>query len=166
MNTNSIIEQSDKRHNLGRKFINVKEDVWELLDSIDTNRNFNSKNETVKYLLDIEKDLRKRDGIVEYKACKKCGVPIDIKLDSYNGITHQHINSKSNCFGCITTKYRVKTEQSGAKDAKDEPEHKSVDDMNPDEYQKYIDRQVTEGNMPSDTAEQLKKMKKYGDYSD
>lgn len=104
-----------------RKHVTLTDEVCGQLDLIKKHLELKSNNDVVRYLIDIEQSVRKGKDIVEYKACEKCGVPIDVRLDSYKGITHHHIDSKSNCFGCIKTRYRVNTKietPSGTTEAK------------------------------------------------
>jgi uncharacterized protein YwlG (UPF0340 family) len=92
-----------------KKHVTLTNLVCEQLDLIKKQIGLNSNNDAVQYLIEIEQDARKDGILVKYGACEKCGTPINLELDSYKGITHQHVDSKSNCFGCIKTRYRVKT---------------------------------------------------------
>lgn len=98
-----------ENQNLKRGSLAIIKPLIGQVNEIKKTKGFKNDSEAIEYLLEIEQSVRSQNGIVEYRACEKCGVPIDVKLDSYEGITHRHVDSKSNCFGCITTKYRVKT---------------------------------------------------------
>lgn len=97
-----------ENQNLKRGSLAIIKLLIEKVNVIKKDKTFKNDSDVLEYLLEIEQGVRDQGGIIEYKVCEKCGAPINVKLDSYKGITHQHVDSKSNCFGCITTKYRVK----------------------------------------------------------
>jgi hypothetical protein len=92
-----------------RKHVTLTNQVCGHLDLIKKQLDLKSNNDAVQYLIDIEQSARKGGNIEEYGACAQCGAPINVELGSYQGITHHHIDNGSDCFGCIKTKYRVKT---------------------------------------------------------
>lgn len=98
-----------KAQNLKRGHLAVLKHLMKKFRDIRAIKNFTNDDQMLEYLLDIERTAREQDAITESKACAQCGAPINLELDSYDGITHQHVDSKSDCFGCIKTKYRVKT---------------------------------------------------------
>lgn len=108
--------QNKKRLNVG-----ISRSLIGQLRGIRNYTGFTNDDQTVEYLLKIEKGVRKQNLIKEVKICEKCGVPIDVKLDDYTGIIHQHVDAQSNCFGHITTEYRIKMELNDTTESNDKP---------------------------------------------
>ena len=96
----------EKQH-LSRGALSVLKPLIEKVNKMKKDNEFKNDSQVVEYLLDLEEDIKKHNLIKETKTCEKCGVLINIKLDSYKGITHRHIDAKSNCMGCIKTKYGI-----------------------------------------------------------
>jgi len=96
----------EKQH-INRGALSVLKPLIEKVNKIKSVRGFKNDSQALEYLLDLEEDIKKHNLIKETKSCEKCGTPINVKLDSYKGITHRHIDTKSNCFGYITTKYGI-----------------------------------------------------------
>lgn len=95
------------KQNLNRGNLAVVKPLIEKVNKIKSVRGFKNDSQALEYLLDLEEDIKKQNLIKETKSCEKCGTPINVKLDSYKGITHRHIDAKSNCFGCIVTRYSI-----------------------------------------------------------
>jgi len=98
-----------KAQNLKRGHLAVLRHLMKKFRDIRAIKNFTNDDQMLEYLLDIERTAREQDVIIEAKACAQCGAPINVELDSYEGITHHHIDNKSDCFGCIKTRHQLKT---------------------------------------------------------
>jgi hypothetical protein len=146
--------QNEKRLNVG-----ISRSLIGQLRGIRNYTGFTNDDQTVEYLLEIEESVRKQNLIKKVRVCEKCGVPIDIKLDSYKGITHQHIDTKSNCFGCIVTKYRIKTKIEvlpGTKEAKTEQTETIQDKVEEIETTKKEEKKKGFGDMTEEEMDELR----------
>lgn len=106
--TKEQLREYQKRYRAKILNIGISRTLAERLRGIRHYTTFMSDNQTLKYLLDIEKNLIEKKILEIYKSCEHCGKEIEVKLDSYKGIIHRQIDEKSNCPGCITTNYKIK----------------------------------------------------------
>ncbi len=97
-----------KKYRASRTITYLKDSTHDQLEQLKYNMRLKSINDVIDTILEIQQDLREKDLIKTETICEECGKEIDAKMSDYAGITHQKIDSNSNCFGCITTKYRVK----------------------------------------------------------
>ena len=117
-----------------RKHVTLTDQVCGQLDLIKKNLGLKSNNDAVQYLIDLEKEARKKGVIEETKICSDCGAAINVNLADYTGITHGKIDRNSDCFGCIKTKF-------GLKNIKDkEIDKKDVKKMTQEEFDKVYEK--------------------------
>lgn len=105
-----------------RKHVTLTDQVCGQLDLIKRKLNFKSNNQTVEYLLGLEKAAREKGVIEETRICADCGAAINVNLADYTGITHGKIDKDSDCFGCIKTKFglkNIKDKETGTIEQKD-----------------------------------------------
>lgn len=95
--------------NAKRGYLAVLKPLIIQANEIKKKKGFRNDSETLEYLLDIEKSVRKNNLVQEYNACKVCGEGLNVDLPDNTNITHLKADMQSTCFGCKTTKYRVKT---------------------------------------------------------
>ena len=129
-----------------KKRVVLKDGVTDIVRNIKRKRNFNSDNETIKFLCDLENELTKKQMLKEFAKCPDCGVSMSI--DHVKKI-HRHVDKNVECYGCLERghkiesgtneekvvesakdKKRLKDEQSGQTDTKDEQidEIKEIDE--------------------------------------
>lgn len=99
-----------KRYDQNRVNLNVKNTVSKSLDSIRKEYELNSYNMAIEFLLDLERQLKKINGIKPVKKCKNC--------------EEKEINQEwQSCPYCkeeLRKAYRVVIGQSGTKEQKTE----------------------------------------------
>lgn len=95
--------------NAKRGYLAVLKPLILQANEIKKKKGFRNDSETLEYLLDIEKSVRKNNLAQEYGACKVCGEELNVELPDNTNITHVKADMKSTCIGCKMTKYRVKT---------------------------------------------------------
>lgn len=129
-----------------KKRVVLKDGVTDIVRTIKKKRGFNSDNDTVKFLCDLEKELTQKQMLKEFAKCPDCGVSMSI--DHVKKI-HQHVDKDSGCYGCLERGHKigwgeeerkaiadamlerekakkVQMEQSDQTDAKDEDEIKEI----------------------------------------
>ena len=87
-----------------KKRIVIQESVRSALVNIKDKRRFNSDNETVKFLLDLERELTKMNMIKEFSKCPDCGTKMSAE---HIKKVHNHVDSNVECFGCMQKSYKV-----------------------------------------------------------
>lgn len=98
----------------------VKENVRGKLTAIKTGRKFNSDNDTINYLCNIEKLMRESNWIYDKAKCEDCDVETDaIHVGKY----HNSVDKNSECFGCFQPKFGVgptKDKRNGTNESNDD----------------------------------------------
>lgn len=98
----------------------VKENVRGKLTAIKTGRKFNSDNDTINYLCNIEKLMRESNWIYDKAKCEDCDVETDaIHVGKY----HNSVDKNSECFGCFQPKFDVgptKDKRNGTNESNDD----------------------------------------------
>lgn len=109
-----------------KKHLTLSDQVCGQIDLIKRKLNFKSNNQTVEYLLGLEKELRTNDMIQENKICAECGAAINVNLADYTGITHGKIDRNADCFGCIVTRFGLKDIKDKETDTKEQENGKNL----------------------------------------
>lgn len=95
-----------------KKRIVIQENIREALSNIKDKRRFGSDNETVKFLLDLERELTKMNMIKEFAKCPDCGAKMSAE---HIKKVHNHIDSNFECFGCLQKNYEITLTEEDAK---------------------------------------------------
>lgn len=95
-----------KKYMEDKKTLVVKENIVGMLTNVKRKRNFDSTNETIKFLCDLEKELTQKQMLVEFAKCPDCGASMSI--DHVKKI-HQHVDKDSGCYGCLERGHKIES---------------------------------------------------------
>ena len=101
---NKIQNPYAKKYMEDKKTLVVKENIVGMLTNVKRKRNFESTNETIKFLCDLEKELTKKQMLKEFAKCPDCGASMSI--DHVKKI-HQHVDKNVECYGCLERGHKI-----------------------------------------------------------
>jgi hypothetical protein len=95
-----------------KKRVVIKESISQRLRQVKNKRRLNSDNETINFLLNLEKDLSKMNMIKEFAKCPDCGAKMSAE---HIKKVHNHVDSNFECFGCLQKDYEITLTEEDAK---------------------------------------------------